>query len=127
MDKLEQIHGAQGIKAKVILVDSSPRQNTVRRGVYFYFCPPPPKKNRVVDLFGKNLMFYFIKKTENIWGKRLKNGEKWDIFTVLGGKISFWRKREGQKYHILGNIYTQRPVRLSHLVLKITKIVFIDN
>ena len=54
-----------------------------------------------------------LRKNANVRGKRWKNRGKGEIFTVLGGKIYFLKKRGGgQKYPILGK-YT--PLYLYHI------------
>ena len=48
-------------------------------------------------LVGKKYDDLLKKKRKYIRVKKWKNAEKEEIFTVLGEKISFWRKRGGGK------------------------------
>ena len=50
--------------------------------------------------WGKNMKYWFmgekyedlLRKNENLRGKRWKKGGKGEIFTILGEKISIWKR-----------------------------------
>ena len=55
--------------------------------------------------WGKNMIYLSLKKSANIRGNKWKNGEKEDIFTVLGGKNIILEKRGwGKNINYLDNI-----------------------
>ena len=60
----------------------------------------------IIDFFGGKYDDS-LRKNMNLKGKWRKNGGKEEIFTVLGGKISFWKKGWGwAKISYFMEIYT---------------------
>ena len=81
---------------------------TGNQGCIFFILPHPGagggQKYKELVVWGKNMMIY-SEKNANIRGKRWKNREKWEIFTVLWGKISFLKRGGGKNILLWTNIH----------------------
>ena len=54
-----------------------------------------------------------LRKNVNIRGQRWKNGGKGEFSLYFGEKCHFGKMRKGQKYYILGNIYSIHPCNIT--------------
>ena len=59
-------------------------------------------------------------------GRGGETGRKWKIVTVPRGKISFWKKGMGQKYHILGQV-TPLNIMIFPVVVQHAQTIHINN